>query len=262
MHRKRQKEMLSYLSEVKFAKTEQLAVKFCVSAETIRRDLLELEEAAFVKRVRGGAIYTSVHPYEFQSQYSNGASSAEVQAIAKLTCEMIRDGEAVAVNNSAFGRELARFLLETKKQLTVVTNSPKLAMMLNETKSHVVYLTSGRLQNRNKSVTGSMCIACLGNFKVDKAIVSVDGISIADGAMAHDREEADVIRKMLEISHTKIVLCPYEAFHKTEFHKACPAKQIDYIITDWNISSKEIKNWSEIQVKVLAAAAPLKHKHV
>ncbi len=256
MHRKRQNEIVSYLSEVKFAKTEQLAVKFHVSAETIRRDLIELVEAELIKRVRGGAVSISTCPYEHQSRYAAETSSAEIQAIAKLACGLVRDGDAIVLNHSIFGLELARFLLETKKQLTVVTNSPKIAMILNEAKNYVVYLTPGRLQNQSKSVTGSMCISCLGNFKVDKAMVSVDGISITDGVMAHNMEETDVIRKMLEIGHTKIVMCQYEAFHKSAFRKACLANQIDCIITDWNISSKEIKNWAKIQVKVLAAPAP------
>ena len=47
MYNKRQKEIIRFLSEAKFAKMEQLAEQFQVSLETIRRDLLELEKRFF-----------------------------------------------------------------------------------------------------------------------------------------------------------------------------------------------------------------------
>ena len=60
MYSERQREMLRYLSEVKFAKVEQLSDLFHVSIETIRRDLLELEKDSSIKRVRGGAVYNNL----------------------------------------------------------------------------------------------------------------------------------------------------------------------------------------------------------
>ncbi len=38
MYNERQRELIRYLSEVKFARAEQLAERFKVSLETIRRD--------------------------------------------------------------------------------------------------------------------------------------------------------------------------------------------------------------------------------
>ena len=38
MYNERQKEMIKYLSEVKFARAEQLSERFQVSLETVRRD--------------------------------------------------------------------------------------------------------------------------------------------------------------------------------------------------------------------------------
>ena len=44
MYNERQKEMIKYLSEVKFARAEQLSERFQVSLETVRRDLMVLEQ--------------------------------------------------------------------------------------------------------------------------------------------------------------------------------------------------------------------------
>ena len=66
MYNERQKEIIRYLSEIKFAKAEQLADMFQVSLETIRRDLMELEKNTSIKRIRGGAVYSNMRAKELE----------------------------------------------------------------------------------------------------------------------------------------------------------------------------------------------------
>lgn len=254
MQNKRQNEIVRYLSEVKFAKIEQLAEVFHVSIETIRRDLLELEKDSSIKRIRGGAVYNNLRAQEIEYERKMEKNQMEKHAIAKLASEYINDGDAIAISNGTTSLALAKCLADQKKQLTVITNSPDVASVLNENKTSSVYLTSGYLRKHNRSLVGSMCSETLGNFKVDKAIVSIDGISIQDGVTEYNTEEASVLKKMIEIGHTRIVLCEFNKFSEVAFNKVCDAEQLDYVFTDWNISSKEVKAWADINVKVLAAS--------
>ena len=98
-----------------------------------------------------------------------------------------------------------------------------------------------------------MCNECLGNFKVDKTILSVDGISIQDGVTEYNTEEAATLRKMLEIGHTKMILCEFSKFSEVAFNKVCGADRIDYVFTDWNIPAREARAWNDIGVKVLSS---------
>ena len=66
MYSKRQEKIIQYLSEVKFAKVEQMAELFEVSVETIRRDLLELEKDSSIKRIRGGAVFNTLRAREME----------------------------------------------------------------------------------------------------------------------------------------------------------------------------------------------------
>ena len=71
---------------------------------------------------------------------------------------------------------------------------------------------------------------------MDKAIVNIDGVSIENGIMEYNTEEAAVIRHMLSISQTKMVLAEYRKFNEMAMNVICPAAQIDVIVTDWNLS--------------------------
>lgn len=255
MYRKRQEEIVRYLSENKFARIEWLAATFHVSTETIRRDLMELEQESAVKRVRGGAVYSSLRAQEMEYEKRMENNQPEKRAIARLAAEYIQDGDAIVMNNGTTNLALAGILRDSPKRLTVVTNSPQIAILLNESKNHNVYLTAGYLRKHNKSLVGSTCCECLGNFKVDKVIVNIDGVSIEDGVTEYNTEEAAVIRKMLKIGRTRMVLCEYSKFNEVAFNRVCSIEDIDYIFTDWNISPKEIKAWKEASVKVLLASA-------
>lgn len=253
-YNRRQEAIIRYLAEVKFVRTEHLAEMFQVSPETIRRDLLELEKDSSVKKVRGGAVHSCLRAQELEYEKRMESNQVEKHAIALAAVAYINNGDAIAMNNGSGTLELAKVLAKERETLTIITNSPDIAVVLNEGKGNQVYLTSGYLRKHNKSLVGSMCRECLGNFKVDKSILSIDGISIQDGVMEYHAEEADILRKMLEIGHTKVILCEYEKFSEVALNRVCSAEMVDYIFTDWNISMRERKEWEKIGVKVVAAA--------
>lgn len=253
MYNERQQEMLQHLSEVKFAKAEKLADLFGVSLETIRRDLLELEKNSSIKRIRGGATYNGLRARELEFAIKMENNQPQKQAIARLAAKYIGDGDAIAMNNGSTTLSLARYLKESGKRLTVITNSPDIAMILSDNEGNQVYLTSGYLRRHNKSLIGNTCCSSLGDYRVDKTILSIDGISIQEGITEYNMEEAAVLRKMLEIGHTKMVLCEFSKFSEVALGKVCDADQIDYVFTDWNIPAKDIKAWNDLGVKILAS---------
>ena len=104
---------------------------------------------------------------------------------------------------------------------------------------------------------GGLCRECLEFFKVDKTILSIDGVSIQDGVTEYNTEEASILRKMLEIGQTKMILCEFSKFSEVAFYKVCAADRIDYIFTDHNLPLRDIKLWNDIGVKILSSPVSL-----
>ena len=105
----------------------------------------------------------------------------------------------------------------------------------------------------NGSLVGSMCLECLDYFKVDKTILSIDGISIENGVTEYNTEEAAVLRKMIHIGNIRMILCEFSKFTEVALNRVCKAEEVDFVFTDWNISAKEIKAWSDVGTKVIPA---------
>ena len=257
MYNERQKKIIRHLSEVRVAKIEELAELFQVSMETIRRDLMELEKDSSIKRIRGGTVYNNLRAREIEFSKKMQNNQQGKHAIANLAMEYINNGDAIAMNNGITTLTLAKCLLRERQRLTVVTNSPDIALILSDNESNQVFLTSGYLRKHNKSLVGGLCRECLEFFKVDKTILSIDGVSIQDGVTEYNTEEASILRKMLEIGQTKMILCEFSKFSEVAFYKVCAADRIDYIFTDHNLPLRDIKLWNDIGVKILSSPVSL-----
>lgn len=249
----REKKILRYLAEVKFAKVEQLSAVFGVSVETIRRDLLDLERDASIKRVRGGAIYNAMRAKEIEFDKKLENNQQEKLAIVRAAVECVRDSEAIMLSNGSINIMLARELAQKRSDLTIITNSLDAAMILNKNASHKVIVTGGELRKHNQSMVGSVCLDCLDHFHADKAIVNVDGISLENGVTEFNIEEAAVIRKMLSMSQTRVVLCDYGRFSEIVLNRVCTIDTIDIVFTDWNIPLRQIKEWEDAGIKIVSA---------
>lgn len=253
MFNQRQTEILRLLSEVKFARLDQLSARLGVSAETIRRDLKELEQESAVKRVRGGAIFSGLRANEREFVKKANSNHLEKSAIAAEALKHLHDGEAIALNNGVTSMALVHAIEKSDLSLNIVTNSPPIAITLSQNDRHRVFLTGGYLRKHNKSLIGSVCGSSLENFRVDKTFLSVDGLSVQDGITEYNTEEAAVLRGMLRIGREKIILAEFGKFREVAFHRICTAGEIDCIITDWNITAQEVAPWQEAGVQVIAA---------
>lgn len=253
MFNQRQTEILRFLAEVQFARLDQLAARLGVSAETIRRDLKELEQESAIKRVRGGAVFSGLRANEREFVKKVNSNHQEKSAIAAEALKHLHDGEAIAINNGVTSMALAHAIERSGLSLNIVTNSPPIAVLLSQTDQNRVFLTGGYLRKHNKSLVGSLCGNSLENFRVDKTFLSVDGLSIQDGITEYNTEEAAVLRRMLRIGREKIILAECSKFREVAFNRICTAEEIDCIITDWNITAQEMAPWQDAGVQVIAA---------
>jgi DeoR family transcriptional regulator, glycerol-3-phosphate regulon repressor len=107
---------------------EDLAVRFGVTVQTIRRDLSELADSGKLQRVHGGAIIasgTSNIGYEDRRILNEDAKTE----IARACVAQIPNGASVFLNIGTSTEAVARALL-THQKLMVVTNNMNVARFL------------------------------------------------------------------------------------------------------------------------------------
>jgi len=121
---------------------EDLALRFGVSLETIRRDLRGLRDRGLLERVYGGAL--SVQSTEGTFTARSTRHHGRKQAIARLAATLINPEDTIVIDVGTTALEVARALPATFRG-RVLTNSVPVAMEISarEDRDHVEVLICG-----------------------------------------------------------------------------------------------------------------------
>lgn len=234
----RQSRILSMLSENGKVLIPELCAHFSVSAVTIRNDLNELERQGRIKRTHGGAIPLSKTAQELNFQQKQVKNMDVKLVLAEYAATLVEDGDTLVLDTGTTMLALAQKLL-TKKNLTIVTNDLKIAMLIDEQSTHTVILTGGVLRRGFYCTTGPMMRDDLRRFRADTCFLSSNGMSLRAGFTTPDEGHADMKREMARISSQTIVICDSDKIGKDYFSVIMPLTAVDRILTDDRIDAAE-----------------------
>ncbi|WP_163099999.1 DeoR/GlpR family DNA-binding transcription regulator [Peribacillus alkalitolerans] len=230
----RKNEILKELNNMGKVKVMELVEQFQVSEETIRRDLMLLEEKGLLKRVYGGAI-KSVFQFEEPPFLQRTTVNQEAKGrIGQKAVELISNGDVIVIDVGTTTLEFAKFI-ENKNDITIITNSLPVSSVLTESLnqnrfSGQVLLLGGQIDPKQQSISGSLTEQLLNQFNVDKAFISAGGVSIKSGVSNYHLHESLVSRKMVEVSKQVILLSDYSKMGVDTFCKVCPLEKLDVIV--------------------------------
>ncbi len=230
--------ILKKLSENRYVQVSDLAEEFDVTTVTIRRDLDEIEADGLCIRKRGGAIrvnpgVTMEMPYDIKRL----EMVAEKERIARTALDLIDDGDTFILDAGSTTYALA-LLLNTKVQITVVTNDLKIAVKLSENPRINLICTGGVARTSVFSLQGAITESFIRNIKVDKTFMGADAIH-PDGTISNvNIEEVSIKQSMIKAADQTILLADSSKFSTSGFFKVCELSDIDLIITDAGISDQ------------------------
>ena len=177
----RRNEILALIQANGRVYVNELADKFQVSQETIRRDLNKLEDYRLIKKIHGGAVSSQ---FKFEHEFNERAKIAEAEkrAIAEKAATLLQPGDTVFVDFGSTTLEFAR-QLATVDQLTVITNSPLIANVCLENDSIDVVLIGGQFIDSKMACLGAIALNNIEAFFADYAIIGAGAVNVQTGVM-------------------------------------------------------------------------------
>src|ERR1700742_4799985 len=131
---------------------EDLAVRFDVTPQTIRRDLNELCDRRVLTRTHGGAlISSSVENLSYEARRLIAAEAK--RAIGVAAAALIPDKSSLFINIGTTTEEVA-MALRNRSGLRVVTNNLNVAMMLYPQSEIEVIVIGGPVRRSDGAVIG------------------------------------------------------------------------------------------------------------
>jgi DeoR/GlpR family transcriptional regulator of sugar metabolism len=229
-----------------------IAARLGVSIDTVRRDLGELEASGALRRVHGGAVRPAPGPQRFVDRLAHDDPAKEV--IADLAVELVARGQVIALGGGTTTLLLAR-RLPRDLEATVITSSPDVALALRDHPAVDVDLLGGRLHRDSQTVTGADTVEQLQAVRPDVCVVSGCGVDREAGVTLREREEAHVVRVMLERSQRAVVLASAEKLGSAGPYVVTSAAGIDVLVTD--APRADLGGYEELGVAVVTPETPL-----
>jgi DeoR family transcriptional regulator, fructose operon transcriptional repressor len=249
----RKRDMLEYVGLRKKVTVAELCSHFSVSSATIRSDLRDLEQGGGLVRTHGGAIVRAQARFEPDSLEKGGQRLAEKRAIATLALRTIEDGDTIVIDTGTTTLELAE-LLDSKRDITVLTNDLAIALRLEQHPSAAVHFLGGVLRKRFHCTVGSRAEEALQCLTVDKAFMGANSFSTEKGAGTPDLQQAELKKRMMSIATKVFLLADSSKMGKNSFACFARPEEFDCLVID-AIAPEDAKFLEEIGVEILTVEA-------
>ena len=216
-----------------------LSKLFQISQVTIRMDLEELETKGLLSRVHGGAICSYRSYYNMSLHQRSAANVAPKKAIASYLPQMIHDSDTIMMNAGSTTLFVLR-MLSQHKDLKIVTNSVAVATEAAENPNFSVVLLGGNVNTKYQFTYGNDALRQLSDYRVDKLILSVDGVDVSRGLSTYHEQETEICRSMIERSALQIVVADYSKFDRVAFSHIAPLSAVTDIVTNASIAKETV----------------------
>lgn len=230
----------------------RLAAAYDVTPETVRRDLIELEERGEARRVHGGAVASErlrVEPAVEERARHMAAEKARIAeaALAHLPGE---GGTVLLDAGTTTGAMVERFPAD--RRLTVVTHAVPHALRLAAIPALTVIVVGGRLRARTLATVDDIAVDSVRSLRVDVSFVATNGISERGCSTPHPAEAA-VKRAMVAAADRVVLLADHTKFGDEHFVRFAGLDDLDVVVTDGAVDADDLLMLEAAELEVVVA---------
>jgi DeoR family glycerol-3-phosphate regulon repressor len=207
----RQSEILNIARAFGRVMVEDLARRFEVSAQTIRKDLNDLCDHRSLTRIHGGAIIASgVENLAYEAR--RFVAAEEKKAIGAAAAALIPNGCSLFIN--------------------IGTTTEEVASALTSHEDLQVIVAGGAVRRADGAVIGSTAISLIGQFKVDYAIIGASAIDEEGALLDFDYREVQAAQAIIANARSVMLVADSTKLRRSAPVRIAHISQIQTFVTD------------------------------
>ena len=231
--------------------TSALVKYFDVSIETIRRDLLTMENQGLLQRVHGGAV-PELKMKSFHSlEKLNEENESLKKELSKNAADFINENDIIAVDTGSTAIFFAEELLKRFSKVTVITHSVDVLNILGGQKEFSVILCGGHFKASENCFYGSLVTDALSRLHADKCFVFPTAVSLKNGICDYTDDLMTIQKAILSISNKAFILADSSKFEKSAMLKLDDMKEEYTYVTDSKLSDSILKLYKENNISIV-----------
>jgi len=251
---RRQKEIASLIRQSGRVAVDELAARFGVTAQTIRRDLGELSDARIITRTHGGAVVASGIENLAYDARKLVAHTSKVR-IGEAAARLIPDHSSLFINLGTTTEEVGQ-ALAGHSGLLVVTNNINVANALYHNTSINVIIAGGSIRASDGGIVGRMAAEVIRQFKVDIAVIGTSAIDEDGTLLDYDIREVQVSRAIIENAHRVVLVTDSSKFSRRAPVRIGRLDEIDVLVTDRLPSAAIAEMCESLKIEVIETGDP------
>ena len=232
----------------------ELADRFAVTTETVRRDLSLLERAGVVRRVHGGAVPSkALAVLELAVNERDTSHAEQKDRIAEAAVAFLpADNGSLLLDAGTTTARLAS-LLPHDQSFIVFTNAVPIAGRLAARANVELHLLPGRVRRTTQAAVGVDTVDALSALRTDVAFIGTNGLSTAHGLSTPDPAEAAAKRAMIASARQVVVLADSSKLGAESTIRFGALDQVDVLVTDSGITEADHDALTALDIKVVIA---------
>jgi len=232
----RKAQLAAYVAEAGQVTVGELAERFGVSIDTVRRDLDQLSADGVLVRTYGGAVSLSTIPRTDRAVDQRlSIQEQEKEKIAALAAALVQDGSTIMINGGTTTLALARNLRQ-HRDLTVATNNLLVPAALPPSAIRDIYVFGGAVRSLTLATIGPVSFRANGGAELDiscdLALIGVGAVSADAGYTTSNLAEAAMMQEMISRAACVAILADSSKFGRRLFAQVSELGSADYLITD------------------------------
>lgn len=237
--RERRQAIADYIDAEGHATVEELAQRFDVSVDSIRKDLKVLVSEGKCKREYGGA--TRIGPEKTEAQllhetldsFTAADEEKSRRAVAARAYLEINDGDAIFLDVSLTCLYIAELLAAGDKRCIVTTNMVDIPTVLAKNPKVTALATGGYLSPDMRGFTGPTTISLLEPLLFEKAFISCSSIFVPKRAVMADVMDNGLVKqRAIENAAYKFLLAEEWKFSSRAGYRFASVTDFTAVVTD------------------------------
>ncbi|MDF2372902.1 MAG: DeoR/GlpR family DNA-binding transcription regulator [Rhizobiaceae bacterium] len=228
---------------------DELAARFDVTPQTIRKDLNDLCKQRLLTRIHGGAEFPSgVANFEYEDRRQIAA--LEKTAIGKAAAALIPNESSLFINIGTTTEAVSEALLD-HVGLMAITNNINVANRLRLYPKFEVVMAGGVVRSTDGGIVGETAVDFIRQFKVDHAVIGTSAIDTDGALLDFDIREVKVAQAIIENARNVILVADSTKFERTAPVRIAHISQVDTFVTDHCVSDDIRKVCDENDVRLI-----------
>ncbi len=211
-----------------------LAQRFGVSQETIRRDMRALDEAGHLRRVHGGAAPPATVDLTARRPVSERLDVARAAKMLAATAAMplFENGMNVFLGGSSTMLLLAEAIARSDRVLSVTTNMIDIATVLAGTGRCSVTLLGGVVKATTHTLVGPDVLRALEQRVFDLAVCGASAVDASHGFLGPSAWHAAIGAMLAQRARRVAFVVDAMKFGRIDAHVVLPFEAVDALAAD------------------------------